>query len=125
MFASCRRIRIGWVTQTFSGGFEPVSMPSFQGVRDERVSGLLVSSAMVCLLGGCQGGRMVAGGDRRALVDPKRKLPCQRPGGGYRLLLGILNNSSADSARFHIVSRVGAKILNQAAMDKPSAGNVV
>jgi hypothetical protein len=65
----------------FSGGFGPVSLPLFQGVRDERVSAVLVSSAMVCLLGNSPGVRMVAGGDRRAPVDPALTFPlfCQLP----------------------------------------------
>ncbi len=31
---SCRRIRMAQISRTFSGGFGPVSLPLFQGVRD-------------------------------------------------------------------------------------------
>jgi hypothetical protein len=65
-------MRMAQISRTFRGGFGPVSLPLFQGVRFGRALSVLVSSDMVCLLGGCRGGRMVGGGDRRALVDPTR-----------------------------------------------------
>jgi len=70
--ASCKRIRIAQISRTFSGGLGPVSLPLFQGVRDERVCSFWCPSDMVCLLGGCRkAGSSTAPRGRRS-VEPKR-----------------------------------------------------
>jgi hypothetical protein len=60
---------IAQISRTFNGGFGPVSLPLFQGVLGFQLGPAPGSSDTVCLLGGCRGGRMVAGGYRGALVS--------------------------------------------------------
>jgi hypothetical protein len=73
------------ISRTFSGGLGPVSLPLFQGVRDERVSAVLVSSEVVCLLGDGRGGRVV-GGDLPDCAPHARGEWVQRHHLGSRLL---------------------------------------